>query len=332
MTLRELLRDALPRIPLKAAWRDLIRHNRGRGAGRVRGQADVEQALAATPPPDFDPDAFKAALAAIDGAAIDRLLAWLPRVATEPVHVDVVGWPASFGPALQARLLRRPLGLMPPGEAAALVREFDGFDLGGSRLRVIVDVPQGVVLPGVPRGLRAQPMRRDRTGPWLPNVDVEGRHFVTPEAIAIRQAGCVAALGSSVLDGFCGVGGNAMHLARAGLRVVAVEANPQRLALAKRNAAAFGVDIDFRAGDVRDFLELDVDVLFLDPPWERGEGAPTWDFLLSFVPPDRANLVLKLPRTFDLSTLPPRAWDIRWEFGAGDDDDAIVRMITAVSR
>ncbi len=333
-TLRDRLRDALPRVPLKAAWRALIRHNRARRpeSPRFLKQAQVDQALAAVPPADFDADALKAALAACDGAAVDRLLSWLPRVATEPVIVRVVGWPASFGPALQARLLRRPLGAMSPGEAAALKREFDGFDLGGSRLAVEVDLPPDRVLPGVPRSLRAEPMRRDRGGPWLPHVDERGRHFVTPEAIAARQAGYVAALGDSVLDGFCGLGGNAVMMARAGLRVVAVEAVPERLALATRNARSFGVSIDFRSGDLRDQLDVDVDVLFLDPPWDRDGGEATWDRLLGFVPPDRPKLVLKLPRSFDLGTLPEREWTMHWEFGAGEDDAAVVRMITAVGR
>lgn len=333
MTLRDLLRDALPRVPLKAAWKALIRHNRGRRpeAPRILKQADVERALAAAPPADFDADAFKAALASQDGASIDRMLAWLPQIAEEPVDVSITGWPPGFGPDLQERLVRRALGPLPPGAAAAVKKEFDWFDLGGHVLRVHIDLPPDRALPGVPRGLRAQPLRRDRKGPWLPNVNVGGRHFVTPRALAERQAGCVAALGDSVLDGFCGVGGNAIAFALAGLRVVAVDSDPVRVALARRNADAFGVDIDVRLGDLRDHIHEPADVLFLDPPWQREEGTPTWQGLFPFVPLGRPNLVLKLPRTFDLSTLPPRDWAIHWEFGAGVDDAAIVRMITAVA-
>ncbi len=347
MTLRDQLRDALPRIPLKAAWRALIRHNRTRRPEqpRILSQADVERALAASPPDDFDPGGFKSALAVTDGAAIDGLLRWLPRITTEPVDVTITGWPPGFGPDLRARLLRRslaeptssdapsgaPLGPLPPGEAAAVRREFDGFDLGGHHLAVHVSLPPDRVLPGVPRHLRARPMRRDRGDPWLPNVDVGGRHFLTPEVLAVRQAGYVAAMGDSVLDGFCGVGGNAMAFARAGLRVIAVERDPQRLAMARRNAAAWDLDIEFRAGDLRDHLDAPADVLFLDPPWQRARGTPTWPALLDFVPPARPKLVLKLPRTFDLSTLPERSWAIHWEFGEGEDDRSIVRMISAVS-
>lgn len=332
MTLRDQLRDALPRLPLKAAWKGLIQHNRARRADapRIIKQADVERALAAEPPAGFDANEFKAALAAQDGAAVDRLLDWLPRIAQEPVDVSITGWPPSFGAPLQARLLRRALGSMPPGEAAALRKEFDWFDLGGHVLRVHVDLPPGRALPGVPRHLRAMPLRRDRTGPWLPNVDNEGRHFVTPRALAERQAGYVAAMGESVLDGFCGVGGNAIAFGLAGLRVVAVDPDPVRIALARRNAAAFDLDIDFRIGDVRAHLDEPADVLFLDPPWHREEETPTWSRLFDFVPADRANLVIKLPRTFELSTLPARDWTIHWEFGAGEDDHSIVRMISAV--
>lgn len=333
MSLRDQLRDALPRIPLKAAWRDLIRHNRKRKAGRIRKQADVERALSATPPEGFDPNAFKAALAALDGEAIDDLLVWLPRIASGDVAVSITGWPPSFGPDLQRRLLRRDLGPMSPGEAAAVRKEFDWFDLGGYVLRVHVDLPEGAKLPGVPRHLRVQPQRRDRGWPWLPNVDNEGRHFLTPKPIAERQARYVAELGDSVLDGFCGVGGNAVMFARAGLRVIAVEQSPVRAGMMRRNADALELDIDVREGDLRDLIHEPAEVLFLDPPWRRDEASPTWDALLSFVPIGRRNLVLKLPRTFDLKTLPSsRDWTIHWEFGADVDDHAIVRMITAVSR
>ncbi len=330
-TLRDQLRAALPRIPLKAAWRDLVRHNRGRRdeGPRILGQRDVDRALIATPPDTFEVGALKAALAACDGAAVDRSLDWLPRVATEPVDVSITGWPQGFGPELQERLLRRPLGAMSPGEAAAVRREFDDLILGGSTLAVQVDLPDGHILPGVPRHLRSQPPRRDRTGPWLPHVDESGKRYLTPRAMAERQAGYVASVGSSVLDAYCGLGGNAIACAMAGLRVVAVEADPKRLGLARRNAKAFGVDIDFRKGDGRDHLMEDVDVVFLDPPWNR--GAPTWSSLFGYPLPDKA-AVLKLPRTFDLATLPDGDWDVRWEFGAGEDDSSIVRMISAIRR
>jgi hypothetical protein len=333
MTLRDQLRDALPRIPLKAAWRELIRHNRKRKADgpRILKQADVERALSAEPPDGFDPNALKAALAATDGAEVDRLLGWLVQIATDPVDVSISGWPDSFGEDLQARLLRRPLGSMSPGEAAAVRKEFDWFDLGGHVLRVKIDLPPNHALPGVPRHLRVQPQRRDRGWPWLPNVDNLGRRYLTPKPLAERQATCVAALGDSVLDGFCGVGGNAVMFARAGLKVTAVENDLHRLNLARRNADALELDIDFIHGDLRDHLDVDADVLFLDPPWNRESDAPTWPTLLDFVPVDRPNLVLKLPRTFELRTLPPRDWTVHWEFGAAEDDHNIVRMLTAVS-
>jgi hypothetical protein len=62
--------------------------------------------------------------------------------------------------------------------------------------------------------------------------------------------------------------------------------------------------------------------LFLDPPWKAID--------LDALPlPEGRDLVLKLPRDFDVTRLPGQ-WQIHYEFGEGDDDSAVVRMLTAV--
>lgn len=131
----------------------------------------------------------------------------------------------------------------------------------------------------------------------------EGWFSVTPERIAehIAQRAQVSSQTLVVVDAFCGVGGNAIQFALAGNfgtefdlphnslytcssqtpslfsvivfsrpSVIAVDIDPVRLALARHNAAVYGVSerIDFVQAD---FLQvaprLRADVVFLSPPW-----------------------------------------------------------------
>ncbi|KAK9130727.1 hypothetical protein Sjap_011214 [Stephania japonica] len=80
-------------------------------------------------------------------------------------------------------------------------------------------------------------------------MDEEGWYSVTPEAIAIRQARRCA--GKVVIDGFTGVGGNAIQFARMHCKVVAIDIDPLKIELAINNAKIYGVEsrIHFVVGD-----------------------------------------------------------------------------------
>lgn len=346
--LRHALQESEPRdFPLKVAWRAVIQGLRERrratgDPGQLGSRAAVERALASSLHPDHDPrdiEVLKRALRSVvrdeaspeAAARVDALVAaLLPAVVTGPVQVEVAGWPEDFAPGQQARLLRQ--GAAPPLTvdaelAAALVREFDWFVLAGRALEVRARLGERQVLPPVPRALRSKPMRRGREGPWLPHDDEVGRRSLTPRALAVRQAQRVAELADGlVIDGFCGLGGNAIAFAEAGLRVIAVELDPDRAALARRNAEAMGVSdrIDLRVGDILTLLPSlpPRAALFLDPPWHAID--------LDALPlPEGRAVALKLPREFDVSRLPGR-WQVHYEFGEADDDSAVVRLLTAV--
>ncbi|KAL0966080.1 hypothetical protein UPYG_G00290630 [Umbra pygmaea] len=103
-------------------------------------------------------------------------------------------------------------------------------------------------------------------------LDHEGWFSVSPEKIAEHialrvQDGFHSEL---IIDAFCGVGGNAIQFALTGKRVLAIDIDPVRLALARHNAHVYQVAerIDFVQGD---FLQLAprlrADVVFLSPPW-----------------------------------------------------------------
>jgi len=223
----------------------------------------------------------------------------MPLVHRGDVSVSITGWPVGFGAEHQARLLRRdspPPFVLSAGAAAAIHHEFDGMVIAGKTLRVCPDLPVGSVLPAVPRALRSRPQPRGRRGPWLPYWDVEGRRYLTPQAVAIRTAGQLRSLGvTSVIDGCAGLGGNSICFVRAGISVIAIESDAERLELARRNAEALscGGLIDWRLGRIEELLpSLPSAALFLDPPWERAAaGLPSWLPLRA----DRLT-VLKAPR------------------------------------
>ena len=58
--------------------------------------------------------------------------------------------------------------------------------------------------------------------------------------------------GKTALDVGCGAGLLAEPLARLGARVTGIDATPEVIAVAREHAAAAGLDIDYRAGDVQE--------------------------------------------------------------------------------
>lgn len=106
-------------------------------------------------------------------------------------------------------------------------------------------------------------------------LDEEGWFSVTPEHIANQIAErCRCEV---IIDAFCGVGGNAIAFAKTCERVIAIDNSPVRIALARHNAAIYGVAdrIEFIQADFVSFAKAlarssskqRADVVFLSPPW-----------------------------------------------------------------
>ncbi|MGW0224433.1 class I SAM-dependent methyltransferase, partial [Streptomyces tendae] len=84
-----------------------------------------------------------------------------------------------------------------------------------------------------------------------------------------------AALGvTSVADLCCGIGGDAVALARAGVRVLAVDRDPATAAAARANADALGLGdlIEVREADVAEVDTAGYDAVFVDPARRGGRG------------------------------------------------------------
>jgi SAM-dependent methyltransferase len=110
-----------------------------------------------------------------------------------------------------------------------------------------------------------------------------GRMFFTPHGVEQSTRASVAAyraarmmeLGvTSVADLCCGIGGDAIALARAGIRVLAVDRDPVTVAVARANADALGLAdlIEVRESDVTDVDTTSYDAVFVDPARRGGRG------------------------------------------------------------
>jgi SAM-dependent methyltransferase len=125
-----------------------------------------------------------------------------------------------------------------------------------------------------------------------------GLEQATRSVVAARRAARLAAAGvGSIADLGCGVGAETIALARAGLRVRAVELDPATAAVAAANVAALGLTASVTVGDAQDFDLSTVDAAFCDPARRTGSGrvfdprsySPPWSFLES--------LMARVPRT-----------------------------------
>ncbi|XP_026061767.1 trimethylguanosine synthase isoform X2 [Carassius auratus] len=151
-------------------------------------------------------------------------------------------------------------------------------------------------------------------------LDHEGWFSVTPEKIAEHIALRVQDSFSTelIIDAFCGVGGNTIQFALTGKRVIAIDIDPVRLALAQHNAEVYGVaqQIEFVQGD---FLQLAPrlrgDMVFLSPPWGGPEYLSADVFnIQTMMTPDGCeifrlskmisdNIVYFLPRNTDMEQI-----------------------------
>lgn len=219
--------------------------------------------------------------------------------------------------------------------AADLAARLRGVGIGGSLLNI-------EIFPALNRkdirkaySDEAKRYRQGSTGfsNRSAQLDDEGRKSLTPEALALTLG--QRARGLRVIDACAGAGGNAIGFARAGCSVVAIEIDPGRLAMAKYNAQLYGVvdRIEFILGDARTILpKHPADLLFIDPPW--GERYNKERVALSDLPPCQELLEsaihipkkwLKVPPSFDPSTLP--TYYVEAYFGVGKGDEQRVKFL-----
>nr|WP_317852587.1 class I SAM-dependent methyltransferase [Streptomyces venezuelae] len=135
-----------------------------------------------------------------------------------------------------------------------------------------------------------------------------GVEMATRASVAAYRADRFSALGvRSLADLCCGIGGDAIALARAGIRVLAVDRDPLTAAVARANAEALGLEglIEVREADVTEVDTAGYDAVFLDPARRGGRG-----------------------RTFDPEAYsPPLSWAVR---AAGSARFAAVKIAPGI--
>ncbi|MEV4611805.1 class I SAM-dependent methyltransferase [Kitasatospora sp. NPDC049258] len=103
----------------------------------------------------------------------------------------------------------------------------------------------------------------------------DGVEQATRRSVAEWRAGRFAALGVRRLaDLCCGIGGDAIALARAGVAVLAVDRSPLTCAVAEANAAALGLAelVEVRCADVAEVDVTGFDAVFTDPARRTERG------------------------------------------------------------
>jgi SAM-dependent methyltransferase len=127
---------------------------------------------------------------------------------------------------------------------------------------------------------------------------------------------------TAVVDLGCGIGGDLVALARAGLRVRGVERDPVRAAIARANLGALGLDGEIFEADLANVQPLSDEVPFLDPARRDGHGrvfdpasmTPPWDVVARFL--ERPAVVKTLPGI--QHDLLPEGVEAQWVSDGGD--------------
>nr|WSX21189.1 class I SAM-dependent methyltransferase [Streptomyces tubercidicus] len=124
--------------------------------------------------------------------------------------------------------------------------------------------------------LRQRAVAKFGADAWRMYFTTNGVEQSTRATVAAHRAARLAALGVRTLaDLCCGIGGDAIALARAGIRVLAVDRDPLACAAARANAEALGLAelIEVRCADVTEVDTAGYDAVFVDPARRRGKGA-----------------------------------------------------------
>lgn len=148
-------------------------------------------------------------------------------------------------------------------------------------------------------------------------LDEESWYSVTPEKIAKHIARRFKGK-KLVMELFGGAGGNSIQFALQGAYVIAVEISASKIAIARNNAAVYGVAdrIEFIQADVYQFLPLlaqrvhGIEGIFLSPPWggpqykdEHSYNVRQFEELVAMIKKVCGNISILLPRNSDLAAI-----------------------------
>lgn len=192
----------------------------------------------------------------------------------------------------------------------------------------------------------AQARLRQRAAAKFGDADAD-RMFFTPNgveqstraSVASYRAERLRSLGvTSVADLCCGIGGDAIALARAGIRVLAVDRDPLTAAAARANADALGLAglIEVREADVTEVDTAGYDAVFVDPARRGGRGrifdpeaySPPLSWAVEAARRAARTAALKIAPGVPHEAVPADA-EAEWISDAGDVKEAVLWFGTA---
>ena len=163
------------------------------------------------------------------------------------------------------------------------------------------------------------------------------RMYFTPDALEQatrkrvadhRAARLAAAAPTSVIDLGCGIGGDLVAMARAGLTTAGVDLDPVRVEMAGANLTALGLPGAVQVADATTIDTAGFGVTFVDPARRTGAGrsfnvedwVPSWSFVTSLLRrPAAAKLAPGIPHD-----LVPDGVEAEWVSDEGDVKEAVL--------
>ncbi len=167
----------------------------------------------------------------------------------------------------------------------------------------------------------------------------EGLEQATRSPVANHRAARLAVAGPSVIDLTCGIGGDLVALARAGLTTAGIDLDPLRVEMARANLAALGLG---GAVEVADATTLDVTpfgTAYADPARRSARGrtfhvddwTPPWTFVESLL---TGRACVKVAPGIPHSLVPDGA-EAEWVSDQGEVKEAVLwspRLATVARR
>ena len=168
--------------------------------------------------------------------------------------------------------------------------------------------------------------------------DAAHQMFFTPDAleqatrtrVADHRAARLAAAipGGSVVDLGCGIGGDLIAFARAGLVAAGIDLDPVRVAMARANLDALGLPGAVQAGDATTVDPSGFDAAFADPARRGGRGrvfdvegwTPPWPWVLDLL---QRRALVKVAPGIGHDLVPPGA-EAEWVSDGGEVKEAVI--------
>jgi SAM-dependent methyltransferase len=195
-----------------------------------------------------------------------------------------------------------------------------------AELRRIAEPPQvAAALTQVSLRNRAEPKFGERAARMYFTPD--GLEQATRATVAAhRAARLVAASAGSVLDLGCGIGGDLVAFARAGITSAGVDTDPLRVEVARANLAALGLPGAVSVADATTVDTSPFDAAYADPGRRTGRGrtfsleewAPPWTFVEKLL---RRDAIVKVAPGIPHERIPDDV-EAEWVSDAGEVKEA----------